>query len=63
LGPFLEVAGVLLASMGIFSGAAAAWAWLRDDENVGEAAARGLGAGFIFGIPLTIGAIVVLAVH
>jgi hypothetical protein len=54
----LEVAGVWLASMGIFSGAGAAHALFTGEsgDEIGRQASYGFAAGFIVGIPLTIAA-------
>jgi hypothetical protein len=54
----VEVLGVWVSSMTIFSGAAATWALLsnKPGDEVARQAAYGLAVGFILGIPLTIAA-------
>lgn len=58
----LEVAAVLISSMAIFSGAAVTWGVLerRSPKRINELALLGTAAGFLFGIPLTLSAFVVL---
>lgn len=56
---FLQLAGVWLSSIGLASGAAAAWAWWRE-EDVQASAANGAAIGFIYGIPVTACAAIML---
>jgi hypothetical protein len=57
---FLVLAGVWLSAAGLTSFGAAAWAWLRE-EDVQACAADGAAIGFIYGIPVTACAAVMLA--
>lgn len=56
---FLTLSGVWLSAAGLSSGMAAAWALWRD-ENVSTAAADGAAIGFIYGIPVTACAAIML---
>lgn len=58
----IEVIGVWVSSMTIYSGAAATWALLsnKPGDEVARQAAFGLAVGFIIGFPLTIAAAIAL---
>ena len=53
---FLSLAGVLLTSIGLHSGAAGAWALLagKNGDEIGRQAAFGASVGFLVGLPLTL---------
>ncbi|HEU5142119.1 MAG TPA: hypothetical protein VFU04_03065 [Solirubrobacterales bacterium] len=58
-GWYTLLGGVWLTTTGLCSGAAAAWAWWRS-EDVSTAAGDGAAIGFIYGIPVTICAAIML---
>lgn len=54
----LEVVGLWLATIGLFSGAAAAWTWLGggNGQEIADSTARGGAVGFIAGFIVASGA-------
>jgi hypothetical protein len=54
----LEVAGIVLATSGLWGGAAGAWSWLNGGTgpDIADAAASGAAVGFIVGLYLGLAA-------